>query len=246
VTTNVKGVQTLLRACLKANTPRVIQVSTDEVYGSLPSGSWTEDAALAPNSPYAAAKAGGDLMALAYARTHGLNVSVTRCCNNYGPYQFPEKIIPLFIINLLNGLKVPLYGDGGHVRNWVHVDDHCRGIQLAAERGLKGAVYHINGDVELTNRQLTGLLLEACGKGWEMVEQVEDRKGHDRRYSLDDSLLRRMGYAPARPFAQNLTATVRWYEDNRCWWQPLGKRQARRDDGAPPVSQPLRSTRCGP
>jgi dTDP-glucose 4,6-dehydratase len=221
VTTNVAGTQTLLQACLAANTPRVIQVSTDEVYGSVATGSWTEDAPVSPNSPYAAAKAGGDHIALAYARTHGLNVSVTRCCNNYGPYQFPEKLIPLFVTNLLDGLKVPLYGDGGNVRGWVHVDDHCRGIQLVAERGAGGAVYHINGNAELTNRELTGLLLEACGAGWDMVSYVEDRKGHDRRYSLDDSRLRAMGYAPARPFADGLKETVRWYEENRDWWKPL-------------------------
>ena len=221
VMTNVAGAQTLLQACLDANTPRVVHVSTDEVYGSVASGSWTEDAPLSPNSPYAAAKAGGDLIALAYARTHGLNVSITRCCNNYGPYQFPEKVIPLFVTNLLDGLTVPLYGDGGNVRGWVHVDDHCRGIQLVAERGRSGAVYHIDGDVELTNRELTSLLLDACGAGRDMVRPVEDRKGHDRRYSLDDSLLRGMGYAPARPFAEDLKATVRWYEENRSWWEPL-------------------------
>jgi dTDP-glucose 4,6-dehydratase len=221
VTTNVAGAQTLLQACLDANTPRVVQVSTDEVYGSVAGGSWAEDAPLSPNSPYAAAKAGGDLIALAYARTHGLNVSITRCCNNYGPYQFPEKVIPLFVTNLLDGLPVPLYGDGGNVRGWVHVDDHCRGVQLVAERGQSGAVYHINGDAELSNRELTGLLLDACGAGWEMVSAVKDRKGHDRRYSLDDSLLRSMGYVPARRFAEDLKSTVRWYADNRSWWEPL-------------------------
>ena len=161
--------------------------------GSIASGSWTEGAPLSPNSPYAAAKAGGDLIALAYARTHGLNVSGTRCCNNYGPYQFPEKVIPLFVTNLLDGIKVPLYGDGGNVRGWAHVDDHCRGIQLVAEHGQRGVIYHINGDAELTNLELSRLLLQACGAGWEMVSQVPDRKGHDRRYALDDSSLRRMG-----------------------------------------------------
>ena len=221
VQANVVGVQVLLQACLDAGIPRVIQVSTDEVYGSIPAGSWTEDAPLSPTSPYAAAKAGGDLIALAYARTHGLNVSITRCCNNYGPYQYPEKIIPLFVTNLLDGLKVPLYGDGGNVRGWVHVDDHCRGILLAAERGQRGAVYHIGGDVELANRELASALLHACGAGEEMISHVTDRKGHDRRYSLDDALLRGLGYAPARPFAASLPETVRWYERHRDWWQPL-------------------------
>ena len=185
--TNMVGVQVLLEACLDAKVSRVVQVSTDEVYGSVASGSWTEDTPLAPNSPYAAAKAGGDLMARAYARTHGLNVSITRCCNNYGPYQYPEKVIPLFVTNLMEGKPVPLYGDGVNVRGWIHVDDHCRGIQLVLERGEPGGIYHINGDVELTNRELTAAILEACGAGWDMVAMVEDRKGHDRRYSLDDS-----------------------------------------------------------
>ena len=221
VTTNVAGVQVLLQACLDAGVPRVVQVSTDEVYGSVASGSWTEDSPLQPNSPYSAAKAGGDLLARAYARTHGLNVSITRCCNNYGPYQFPEKVIPLFVTNLLDGLKVPLYGDGQNVREWIHVDDHCRGIQLVLEKGKPGEVYHISGDTELSNAELTTLLLEYCGHGWDMVSCVEDRKGHDRRYSLDDSLLRGMGYAPRVPLGSGLAATVRWYQDNRDWWEPL-------------------------
>jgi dTDP-glucose 4,6-dehydratase len=218
---NVLGVQVLLQACAEAGVPRVIQVSTDEVYGSVAEGSWREDAPLAPNSPYAASKAGGDLMAQAYARTHGLDVRITRCCNNYGPYQFPEKVIPLFATNLLDGLPVPLYGDGGNVRSWVHVDDHCRGIQMVLERGGPGGVYHIGGSTELTNAELTTALLERCGATWEMVIPVPDRKGHDRRYSLDDSLLRGLGYAPRIPFGEGLTATVHWYRENRAWWEPL-------------------------
>ena len=221
VAANVVGVQVLLQACLDANVPRVVQISTDEVYGSVASGSWTEGAPLEPNSPYSAAKAGGDLMARAFARTHGLNVSITRCCNNYGPYQYPEKVIPLFVTNLLDGLKVPLYGDGQNVRGWIHVDDHCRGIQLVAEHGQPGAIYHINGDVEMSNVELTRSLLDCCGAGWDMVAQVEDRKGHDRRYSLDDSVLRRMGYASRIGFAEGLSATVSWYQENRRWWEPL-------------------------
>jgi dTDP-glucose 4,6-dehydratase len=221
VTTNVAGTQVLLQACLDAAVPRVVQVSTDEVYGSVATGSWAEDARLEPNSPYAAAKAGGDLIVRAYARTHGLDVSITRCCNNYGPYQFPEKLIPLFATNLLDGLKVPLYGDGQNVRGWIHVDDHCRGIQLVIEQGKPGVVYHVNGDTELTNTELTRSLLEICGVGWDMVTPVEDRKGHDRRYSLDDSVLRGMGYAPQIPFGEGLRATVGWYTGNRPWWEPL-------------------------
>jgi dTDP-glucose 4,6-dehydratase len=225
VATNVAGTQVLLQACVDAKVGRVVQVSTDEVYGSVASGSWAEDAQLAPNSPYAAAKAGGDLLARAYAVTHGLDVSITRCCNNYGPYQYPEKLIPLFATNLLDGRKVPLYGDGQNVRGWIHVDDHCRGIQLVAEQGKPGVVYHINGDVELTNTELTGALLEICGAGWDMVSAVEDRKGHDRRYALDDSVLRAMGYAPAIPFAEGLADTVGWYRDHRAWWEPLKQPQ---------------------
>jgi dTDP-glucose 4,6-dehydratase len=221
VTSNVTGVQVLLDACLAAGVPRVVHMSTDEVYGSIATGSWTESSPLDPNSPYAAAKAGGDLIALAYARTHGLNVSITRCCNNYGPYQYPEKVIPLFLTNLLDGQQVPLYGDGGNVRGWIHVDDHCRGIQIVLSRGEPGRVYHINGDAGLSNRELTAAILEACGASWDMVTRVPDRKGHDRRYSLDDSALRAMGYAPRVPFRQGLEATVRWYADNRAWWEPL-------------------------
>ncbi len=221
IATNVTGVQVLLQACLDAGVGPVVQVSTDEVYGSIASGSWDEQAPLDPSSPYSAAKAGGDLIARAYARTHGMDVRITRCCNNYGPYQYPEKVIPLFVTNLLDGQPVPLYGDGGNVRDWIHVDDHCRGIQLVLTDGAPGKTYHINGDAELTNLELTAALLESCGAGWDMVTRVADRKGHDRRYSLDDALLRGMGYAPRMPFGQGLEETVRWYADHRSWWEPL-------------------------
>ncbi|MBO0835992.1 MAG: GDP-mannose 4,6-dehydratase, partial [Actinobacteria bacterium] len=152
----------------------------------------------------------------------------TRCCNNYGPYQYPEKVIPLFVTNLMDGKPVPLYGDGLNVRGWIHVDDHCRGIQLVLEHGAPGEVYHIDGGTELANRELTGALLEACGASWDDVVPVTDRKGHDRRYSLDDSKLRSMGYAPGVPFSDGLKQTVRWYADHRDWWEPLGR-------PAPPV-----------
>ncbi|WP_067483442.1 dTDP-glucose 4,6-dehydratase [Actinomadura hibisca] len=224
VRTNVLGVQTLMQACLDAGTPRVVQVSTDEVYGSIDAGSWDEDAPLAPNSPYSAAKAGGDMIVRAYARTHGLPVSITRCGNNYGPYQYPEKVIPLFATNLMDGRTVPLYGDGGNVRDWIHVADHCRGIQVAAERGEPGEVYHIAGTAELTNLELTRRLLDALGADWDRVERVADRKGHDRRYSLADGKLRALGYAPTVGFEEGLAGTVRWYEANRAWWEPLKKR----------------------
>ena len=170
------GVQVLLDACRTAGIPRIVHVSTDEVYGTIAEGAWTEKSPLDPNSPYSAAKAGGDLIAIAFARTHGLNVSVTRCCNNYGPYQYPEKVIPLFTTNLLDGKPVPLYGDGLNVRGWIHVDDHCRGIQLVLERGEPGQVYNVNGDVELSNRELTEAILDKCGASWDDVVPVADRK----------------------------------------------------------------------
>ena len=223
VRTNVLGTQTLMQACLEAGTPRVVQVSTDEVYGSIETGSWDEEAPLSPNSPYSAAKAGGDLIAYAYFRTHGLPVSITRCGNNYGPYQYPEKVIPLFVTNLLDGASVPLYGDGGNVRDWIHVADHCAGIQVVAERGEAGHVYHIAGTAELTNKQLTERLLEAFGAGWDRVEPVTDRKGHDRRYSLSDAKLRALGHTPAIGFEDGITETIQWYTDHRHWWEPLKK-----------------------
>jgi dTDP-glucose 4,6-dehydratase len=231
VETNVLGVQVLLEACLRAGVARVIQVSTDEVYGSVSQGSWAEGAALEPNSPYAASKAGGDMIARAYAQTHGLPVCITRCCNNYGPYQFPEKVIPLFITNLLDRRRVPLYGDGRNVRHWVHAEDHCRGIQLVLEQGAAGGVYHIGGDRELSNLELTEAILGCCGSGWDMVEHVQDRKGHDLRYALDDSLLRGLGYAPRIGFEQGLATTMRWYRENRHWWEPLKRAAAHRDGG---------------
>ncbi|MCX4733328.1 dTDP-glucose 4,6-dehydratase [Streptomyces sp. NBC_01363] len=225
VHSNVLGTQALLDAARTHRVGRFVHVSTDEVYGSIERGSWTEDTPLAPNSPYAASKAGSDLLALAQHRSHGLDVVVTRCSNNYGRYHFPEKMIPLFITRLMEGRKVPLYGDGGNIRDWLHVSDHCVGIDVALHRGRAGHVYHIGGGRELTNKDLTTLLLEACGAGWDQVEYVTDRKGHDRRYSLDISKIRdELGYAPAVPFEEGLADTVRWYQDNRDWWEPLRER----------------------
>jgi dTDP-glucose 4,6-dehydratase len=225
VVTNVLGTQRLLDEALRAGVGRFLHVSTDEVYGSIAEGSWTEDWPLAPNSPYSASKAGSDLLALAYHRTHKLDVVVTRCSNNYGPYQFPEKVIPLFVTNLLDGKKVPLYGDGGNIRDWLHVADHCAGIQLALEKGRSGEVYHIGGGLELTNKELTGRLLAACGRDWSFVTPVEDRKGHDRRYSLSIEKIRNeLGYEPAVPFERGIAETVAWYRDNRAWWEPLKAR----------------------
>ena len=226
VVTNVLGAQTLFDACVRVGIPRVIHISTDEVYGSIDQGSWTENDVLLPNSPYSAAKAGADMLARAYAQTYGLNISTTRCTNNYGPYQFPEKVIPLFITNLMDGHKVPLYGDGGNVRDWLHVDDHCAGIQFVVDRGEAGETYNIGGGLELTNRELTQHLLDAMGATWDSVQYVEDRKGHDRRYSLDDSKLRALGYRPRHSFERGLQHTIHWYEDNEAWWRPLKEKAA--------------------
>ncbi|WP_020662533.1 dTDP-glucose 4,6-dehydratase [Amycolatopsis benzoatilytica] len=227
VLTNVLGTQTLLQAALEAGVGKFVHVSTDEVYGSIDEGSWSEDHVLEPNSPYSASKASSDLIARSYFRTHGLPVCVTRCSNNYGPYQFPEKVIPLFVTNLLDGKKVPLYGDGLNVRDWLHVDDHCHGIQLVADGGRPGEVYNIGGGTELTNRELTGRLVAAAGLGWEMVEPVADRKAHDRRYSVDIAKISgELGYAPRVSFEDGLAETVRWYADNRAWWEPLKERAA--------------------
>jgi dTDP-glucose 4,6-dehydratase len=222
VRTNVAGTQVLLDAALRHGTPRFVHVSTDEVYGSISHGSWDETAPLAPNSPYAASKAGSDLLALAYHRTHQLPAVVTRCSNNYGPYQFPEKVIPLFVTNLLDGRSVPLYGDGHHVRDWLHVDDHCAGIALVLAGGRPGEVYHIGGGTELTNLELTELLLAACGAGHDRITYVEDRKGHDERYSLDHTKIsQELGYRPRVGFSNGLAQVVDWYRTNRSWWEPL-------------------------
>ncbi|WP_422769457.1 dTDP-glucose 4,6-dehydratase [Plantactinospora sp. WMMC1484] len=225
VTTNVLGTQTLLEAALRHRVGRFVHVSTDEVYGSIERGSWTETTPLAPNSPYSAAKAGSDLLALAYHRTYGMDVVLTRCSNNYGPYQFPEKVIPLFVTNLLDGGTVPLYGDGGNVRDWLHVHDHCVGVALVQDKGRPGEVYHIGGGTELTNRELTGRLLAACGAGWDRVRPVADRMGHDRRYSLDiTKISEELGYAPSIDLDRGLAETVAWYRENRAWWEPLKAR----------------------
>ena len=227
VVTNVQGTQSLLDAARRHHIGRFLHVSTDEVYGSIDEGSWTEDWPLAPNSPYSAAKAGSDLLVLAAHRTHALDAVITRCSNNYGHYHFPEKMIPLFVTNLLDGKRVPLYGDGGNVRDWLHVSDHVRGIHLALTKGRAGQVYNIGGGTELTNKELTARLLEACGADWSSVDNVPDRKGHDRRYSLDiTKISTELGYHPQVTFDDGLTRTVQWYRDNRAWWEPLKAKAA--------------------
>jgi len=222
VLTNVLGTQKLLQAALEAGVGRFVHVSTDEVYGSIDTGSWTEDWPLAPNSPYSASKASSDLLARAYHRTFGLDVVITRCSNNYGPYQFPEKVIPLFVTNLMDGRQVPLYGDGLNVRDWLHVDDHCRGIQLVLDGGRPGEIYNIGGGTELTNKELTYQLLAAMGAGEDMIRPVEDRKGHDRRYSVDIARISaELGYKPEVDFASGLAGTIAWYREHEDWWRPL-------------------------
>ncbi|MFI7675264.1 dTDP-glucose 4,6-dehydratase [Actinophytocola sp. NPDC049390] len=225
VMTNVVGTQTLLQAAVDAGVGKFVHVSTDEVYGSIDSGSWSETYPLEPNSPYSASKASSDLLARSFHRTHGLPVCVTRCSNNYGPYQFPEKVIPLFVTNLMDGKKVPLYGDGQNVRDWLHVDDHCHGIQLVADGGRPGEIYNIGGGTELTNLELTERLLGAFGVGEEMVERVEDRKAHDRRYSVDiTKISAELGYRPLMSFEEGLGSTIEWFRENRAWWEPLKDR----------------------
>jgi dTDP-glucose 4,6-dehydratase len=220
VSTNVMGTQVLLDAAKSSNIKRFVHVSTDEVYGSISEGSWPEDHPLLPNSPYSASKAGSDLLVRAYNRTHKLDTVITRCSNNYGQYQFPEKVMPLFITNIIEGKKVPLYGNGLNVRDWLHVDDHCRGIALALTKGRAGEVYNIGGGTELTNVELTHKILKAMGVGEEFIQPVEDRKGHDLRYSVDISKINKeLGYSPQVNFEEGLEQTINWYKNNDAWWK---------------------------
>lgn len=222
VLTNVLGTQTLLEAARFGGTSRFVQVSTDEVYGSIHSGSWTETEPLLPNSPYAASKASGDLFARAFYRTYGLDARITRCSNNYGPNQFPEKLIPLFVTNLMDNLKIPVYGNGTNVRDWLHVDDHCRGIYLALMKGRAGEIYNIGGGVSLSNMELTMKILDLMGKDEANIEFVPDRLGHDFRYSVDHTkITTELGYDPLVDFEAGLALTIQWFKENESWWRPL-------------------------
>jgi dTDP-glucose 4,6-dehydratase len=226
VRTNCFGTNVLCDIAMRVGISRFVHISTDEVYGSIDVGSFSEDDKLTPRSPYSAAKAGSDLIALSYFTTHGLPVMVTRCSNNFGPYQFPEKVIPLFTTNLLDGQKVPLYGDGGNVRDWIHVEDHNTAADLVLRDGVAGQVYNIGAGNEITNRELTHRLLALTGRDESFIEPVDDRKGHDRRYSITHDKVSALGWKAAHTLDQGLAETVKWYADNRAWWEPLKAKAA--------------------
>jgi dTDP-glucose 4,6-dehydratase len=226
VRTNCFGTNVLCDVAMRVGVSRFVHISTDEVYGSIEDGSFTETDKLTPRSPYSAAKAGSDLIALSYFTTHGLPVLVTRCSNNFGPYQFPEKVIPLFTTNLLDGKKVPLYGDGGNVRDWIHVHDHNTAAHLVLQEGTPGEVYNIGAGNEITNKELTYRLLELTGRDESFIEPVDDRKGHDRRYSITHDKVSALGWRTERSLEAGLAATVEWYRSNRDWWQPLKAKAA--------------------
>lgn len=222
IRTNILGTQTLLDAVKSSNVQTFLQVSTDEVYGSIEVGSWPETDPLLPNSPYAASKASADLVCRSYFKTHGLDIRITRCSNNYGRNQFPEKVIPLFLTNLIDNKKVPIYGAGLNTRDWLHVDDHCRGIFLALTKGVAGEIYNIGGGTELTNIELTKRILVLMDKDESFIEHIEDRKGHDLRYSVNISKIEQeLGYKPQVDWEKGLKQTVDWYLANEAWWRPL-------------------------
>jgi dTDP-glucose 4,6-dehydratase len=221
IRTNVFGTYTLLEAARKHNVKLFIQISTDEVYGSIREGSFKETDPLMPNSPYSAAKASGDLLARSYFITHKLPVIITRSSNNFGPYQYPEKVMPLFVTNLLQGKKVPVYADGSNVRDWLFVEDNCRGIDVVMHKGKPGEVYNIGGDHEITNLVLTHAILKALGKGEDSIEYVKDRLGHDKRYALDITKMRGLGWKPEKDFKEALDITINWYKNNPSWWKKL-------------------------
>jgi dTDP-glucose 4,6-dehydratase len=226
VHTNCDGTNVMCDVARQVGVDRFLHISTDEVYGSIEEGSFRETDPLSPRSPYSASKAGSDLIALSYHSTYGLPVIVTRSSNNFGPYQFPEKVIPLFVTNLLQGRKVPLYGDGMNVRDWCYVEDNCIGVDLVLRQGAVGEIYNIGAGNEVPNRFLTDSILELLGHDESMIDYVEDRLGHDRRYSIDISKVRALGWAPKREFREALEQTVAWYRDNPSWWEPLKQRSS--------------------
>ena len=222
INTNILGTVTLLDAFKKYSSGRFLQVSTDEVYGSIDKGSWSEKEPLQPSSPYAASKASGDLIAGSYFKTFGIDICITRCSNNYGSRQFPEKVIPLFVTNLIEKKRIPLYGDGTNVRDWIHVRDHCRAINLVFENGKSGEIYNIGEGKELSNRDLSHRILNKFGKDSSWIEAVKDRKGHDFRYSVNSEKIRReLGFASQTSFEEGLEETIEWYVQNENWWRPL-------------------------
>ncbi|MBJ7308345.1 MAG: dTDP-glucose 4,6-dehydratase [Acidimicrobiia bacterium] len=224
VRTNCLGTNVMCDVARQVGVERFLHISTDEVYGSIEDGSFVETDRLGPRSPYSSSKAGSDLIALSYQETYGLPVIVTRSSNNFGPYQFPEKVIPLFVTNLLDGKKVPLYGDGLNIRDWIHVLDNCAGVDTVLRKGTIGEIYNIGGGNETTNRELTSMVLANMGVGEEMVEYVQDRLGHDRRYSIDCSKANALGWKPSRDLDVAVAETVEWYRANRAWWEPLKAR----------------------
>ena len=221
VRTNVLGTYTLLESALKHDIKRFVHVSTDEVYGSINEGSFKETDMLVPSSPYSSSKAGSDLLAQSYHITHELPVIITRCTNNYGPYQYPEKLIPLFVTNLLENKKVPIYGTGQNIRDWIYVLDHCKAVDFVLHNGSVGEIYNIGGGAEKTNLEITEMIIEKVGSDDFMIEYMEDRLGHDLRYSLDCSKLKELGWAPEYDFDEALDETVKWYVENEWWWKPL-------------------------
>jgi len=221
IETDVFGTFTLLEACRKHGVSRYLQISTDEVYGSVEDGSFTESSPLGPNSPYSASKAGGDMLVRSYYKTYGMPVLITRSSNNFGPFQYPEKLIPLFITNAMEDRPLPVYGDGLNVRDWLFVNDNCSGIELVLEKGEPGQVYNIGGGSERTNIEITREILRLLDKPESLITYVKDRPGHDRRYSLDFAKVGGLGFAPRKDFDEMLAETVKWYVDNRAWWEPL-------------------------
>jgi dTDP-glucose 4,6-dehydratase len=226
VHTNCDGTNVMCDVARRVGVSRFLHVSTDEVYGSIEDGSFSESDPLEPRSPYSASKAASDLIALSYHSTYGVPVVVTRSSNNFGPYQFPEKVIPLFVTNLLEGRRVPLYGDGLNVRDWCYVEDNCTAIDRVLRAGSDGEIYNIGGGNEVTNREVTDTILELLDQDESMIEYVDDRLGHDRRYSIATDKVRALGWQPQREFREALEATVTWYRDNRWWWEPLKQRGA--------------------